>query len=132
MLYAHFFIVDHLLSSFWTFYFAFLTFTAPHNGDRPPLAPHQAGLMDLIETLEQEYEIPGKVLHHQQLTGEARVAGAQSVWKYEKGFATSVLLAGWFLKVSAAACNDRILACLVFVLESVALTPAPPCLPFPT
>jgi inositol phosphorylceramide synthase regulatory subunit len=100
MLYSHFFILDHLLSSFWTFYFGYLTFSAPHNGDRPPLAAHQQGLMELIEHLEEEYEIPGKVLHHQPLTGDARISGAHKVWREEKGFAGGVLFAGWLLKVS--------------------------------
>ncbi|KDN40429.1 DUF1753-domain-containing protein [Tilletiaria anomala UBC 951] len=97
--YSHFFAFDHLLSSFWTFFFAYSTFSAPHKGERPPLALHQQGLMDLIENLELQYEIPGKVQHHSPITGEARVHGAQEVWNFEKGFAATVLIAGWLLKI---------------------------------
>ena len=100
MIYSHFFTLDHLVSSVWTFYFAYLTFTSPHDGERPPLAAHQQGLMELIEHLEEEYEIPGKVQHHAPLTGDARIQGANQVWSEERGFAAGVLLAGWMLKVS--------------------------------
>ncbi|PWN90612.1 DUF1753-domain-containing protein [Acaromyces ingoldii] len=98
--YAHLFMADHLLSSAWTLLFGLWWFLyVPHNGDRPVLAPHQAGLMDLIESIEKSYEAPGKQLHHEPLAGQERVEAAQRVWREERGFSFAVLASGWLLKV---------------------------------
>ncbi|CAD6936131.1 unnamed protein product [Tilletia controversa] len=97
--YANLFTLDHMLSTFWTLLFAVHWFSQPHDGAKPALAPHQAGLMDLIESIESQYELPGKVEHHVPLEGDARKALAQKVWKDERTFATFVLITAWLLKI---------------------------------
>ncbi|KAE8258691.1 hypothetical protein A4X13_0g1511 [Tilletia indica] len=97
--YANLFTLDHMLSTFWTLLFAVHWFSQPHDGAKPALAPHQAGLMDLIENIESQYELPGKVNHHVPLEGDVRKALAQKVWKDERTFATFVLVTGWLLKI---------------------------------
>ncbi|CEH16821.1 Protein of unknown function DUF1753, Golgi [Ceraceosorus bombacis] len=98
--FAHLFLADHLVSSFWTLHFAMHWYTLqPHDGSKPQLAPHQAGLMDLIEKIENSYEIPGSIKHHVPLAGQERVDAAQQVWKEERSFSAAVLAAGWVLKV---------------------------------
>jgi len=72
----------------------------PHDGTKPALAPHQAGLMELIESIEKQYEVPGSVKHHIPLEGEARKLSAEKVWKEEKDFAAGLIIGGWFIKVS--------------------------------
>lgn len=72
----------------------------PHDGTKPQLAPHQAGLMELIENIENSYEVPGSVKHHVPLEGEARKLSAEKVWSEEKDFAAGLIIAGWFVKVS--------------------------------
>lgn len=100
--YAHLFMADHLLSSAWTLLFGLWWFLyLPHNGDRPVLAPHQAGLMDLIESIEKSYEEPGKQLHHEPLIGQERIEAAQRVWREERGFSFAVIASGWLLKVGS-------------------------------
>ncbi|KAK0545305.1 hypothetical protein OC846_001165 [Tilletia horrida] len=97
--YANLFTLDHMLSTFWTLLFAFHWFALAHDGAKPALAPHQAGLMDLIENIEKQYELPGKVEHHVPLEGDARKESAQKVWRDERTFATFVLVVGWLLKI---------------------------------
>ncbi|KAL9936396.1 hypothetical protein V8E36_004464 [Tilletia maclaganii] len=97
--YANLFTLDHMLSTFWTLLFAFSWYSLPHDGAKPDLAPHQAGLMDLIENIEKQYELPGKVEHHIPLEGEARKELAQKVWRDERTFATFALVFAWLLKI---------------------------------
>ncbi|KAK0526277.1 hypothetical protein OC835_002552 [Tilletia horrida] len=91
--YANLFTLDHMLSTFWTLLFAFHWFSLPHDGAKPELAPHQAGLMDLIENIEKQYELPGKVEHHVPLGADARKELAQKVWRDERTFATFIYFA---------------------------------------
>jgi hypothetical protein len=101
MRYAHAFLADHMLSSAWTLLFGIGWFVyTPHDGSRPQLAPHQAGLMALIEGIEKSYEVPGSIKHHVPLEGDARRKAAQQVWSEERGFSAAVLAGGFMLKVS--------------------------------
>ncbi|UZJ51130.1 hypothetical protein CBS101457_000450 [Exobasidium rhododendri] len=70
-----------------------------HDGDKPKLNEYQEGLMGLIESIERQYEAPGKKIHHTLLVGQARIDAAQSVWKGERGFSAAVLSLGWLLKI---------------------------------
>ncbi|PWN97565.1 DUF1753-domain-containing protein [Tilletiopsis washingtonensis] len=108
MRYAHAFLADHMLSSAWTLLFGIGWFVyTPHDGGRPQLAPHQAGLMALIEGIEKSYEVPGSIKHHVPLEGEARRKAAQQVWSDERGFSAAVLAGGFMLKVSSTRQTTR-------------------------
>ncbi|PWN28748.1 DUF1753-domain-containing protein [Jaminaea rosea] len=100
VLYAHCYLADHLISSIWSLYFfQVVYYYTEHNGQPPNLSPYQAGLMSLIEGIEAQYETKGDVQHHKALEGQARVEAAQQVWRSESAFSTTVLAAGWILKI---------------------------------
>lgn len=108
VLYAHCYLADHLISSIWSLYFfQVVYYYTEHNGQPPNLSPYQAGLMSLIEGIEAQYETKGDVQHHKALEGQARVEAAQQVWRSESAFSTTVLAAGWILKVSRRGQADK-------------------------
>lgn len=97
--FAHIFLADHMISTAWTLYFGLDWFLYnKHDGQKPPLNEYQAGLMGLIESIESQYET-SKSIHHEPLTGQARVDAAQRVWKGERGFSASVIALGWLIKI---------------------------------
>lgn len=60
--------------------------------------------MSLIESIESQYETKG--VHHVPLVGDARVEAAQQVWRGESNFSGTVLIMGWFIKVSREDCKQ--------------------------
>lgn len=109
--YAHFFLLDHMVSTSWTMLFAIWWYLyAPHDGRPVSNSDHQAGLMALIESLEAQYHTPEEMalLRHKPINmstpeGAAEAASrtqrAHVAWESERGFAAGVLGAGWLLKV---------------------------------
>ncbi|PKI82901.1 hypothetical protein MVES_003320 [Malassezia vespertilionis] len=109
--YAHVFILDHLISSGWTLLFALWWFIyAPHDGKPVTNSSHQAGLMDLIESLESEYRTAEEMTRFRhkeynmstpegQQHAALRTQNAHEIWATERGFAAVVLVIGWLLKI---------------------------------
>ncbi|WFD29004.1 hypothetical protein MSPP1_000008 [Malassezia sp. CBS 17886] len=109
--YAHIFILDHMLSTGWTFLFAmWLYMFATHDGKPVTNSSHQAGLMALIESLEAQYRRPEEMerLRHKAYNASTpegvqevllRAKSANDIWGSERGFSATVLVLGWLLKI---------------------------------
>lgn len=109
--YAHFYLLDHFLSTAWTIMFAVWWYHyATHDGRPVTNSDHQAGLMALIESLEAQYRTPEEMatLRHKDIDintpeglaeSASRTQQAHETWESERGFAAGVLVAGWLIKV---------------------------------
>lgn len=90
--FAHFFVLDHLLSTLYTVLFAVVWWVyTPHDGARVSNSAAQAAMVALAKSRN---EIGGD-----DLTVEERTRIALGMWEGEKLFAVLVLLACWVLKV---------------------------------
>lgn len=83
--FAHAFLADHLLNTIWTIFFAVAWwYWNPHDGKRIANSAAQKQVM----------ESGGPAI-----TDEDRTRQAQQIWNKEKGFAATVLIVGWLLKI---------------------------------
>jgi len=88
-LYANLFALDHLINTFYICYFAQSWYLhTPHDGRRTASSDMQRQVADL-----------GDGGPWRDMTPEERMAAAESVWMYERGFSAAVLVAGWLLKL---------------------------------
>lgn len=62
----------------------------PHDGRRVSNSPAQQAIID---------NYPGE---HQDITDEERAVLANKLWNREKGFALTLIILGWVLKVRAS------------------------------
>jgi len=85
--FAHAFVVDHLLSTFWLAYFSLNWWLyTEHNGERNVNSEAQKQLIDVA------IDIP-------DLLPEERHQIALKLWNTEKGHAAAVIIIGWILKI---------------------------------
>lgn len=109
--YGHIFLLDHLVSTFWTLLFGVWWFLyTNHDGKPPSASSHQANLVSLIESLEAQYMTPEQLapLRHKDLNPktpegareiEWRRQQANMMWASEESFSLAVLVIGWLVKI---------------------------------
>lgn len=109
--YAHLYFLDHLISTGWMLLFGFWWYGfAKHDGHPVSNSSHQTDIMNLIESLESHYRTPEQMaqFHHSAIdintpegASEAslRAERARQIWQAERGFAASVLVLGWAVKI---------------------------------
>jgi len=86
--FAHIFFDDHILSTSWTVFFAVSWWVyTPHDGRRVSNSPAQQAIID---------NYPGK---HQDIPDDRRAELAMGLWNRKKGFALTLIVLGWLLKV---------------------------------
>jgi len=84
--FAHMYFADHLFSSVWTVFFGVRWWVVnPHDGRRQANSAAQEDMMR-----------NANITH---LTDEERAAAAMTIWNQEKGFALTLLILGWVVKV---------------------------------
>ncbi|KAF7794272.1 hypothetical protein EIP86_005405 [Pleurotus ostreatoroseus] len=85
--FAHAFLVDHILSTAWTIFFAVVWWVyTPHDGRQEIASAAQKEIM----------EAGGG---GRNMTSDARSEAAMALWKREKGMATTVIVLGWLAKI---------------------------------
>jgi hypothetical protein len=86
--YAHFYFIDHLISTLYTVYFAISWYVyTPHDGRRVANSAAQKAILE------------GSTGAGSGLDDAERARIAMQLWNDERGFSTSVLVLGWLIKV---------------------------------
>lgn len=86
--FAHMFFLDHLFSTVWTVFFAVLWWFSPHDGKHV-----------VNSEAQQKIILSAGPIASSNMTDEERAIAAQAIWNQEKGFAASVLVIGWLIKI---------------------------------
>ncbi|KIY68906.1 DUF1753-domain-containing protein [Cylindrobasidium torrendii FP15055 ss-10] len=86
--FAHFYFADHVFSTSWTIYFAVKWWLkTAHDGEHQAYSPAQQQIID------------GAILSSPPLSGDERKQAALSIWNREKGFALTIIILSWVVKL---------------------------------
>lgn len=101
LLYSHLYTIDHLISTFYTLYFAVVWYKyTPHDGRR---VANSAAQKEILEAANQAAAVAASAAADGVVDAidgsEDAASRAMGVWKNERAFAAAVLLLGWLLKV---------------------------------